>query len=415
VNELARKIGGVLREPSGSVMALGPLSFLGGLSLWITIPLILMGLTVISVVVWNLIPFFVAAIVMLITYWVVSHFGMRDPWRHVLPVIFGLIALMPAFMGWVHRIASSSVATAAATHAQAVQAQGILESLLAKVASGPLAFAAFAVLIFLAIGLASLVRLGSIGAFVAGFLSLALGIGLALNVTGLGAAQALGFGGVSPLAKAGYKYSEVSKGKITDGGKVWKWHSAPWGKWNDSFWEADIIKVKKKEDNPIGSRPTDGKVKVTYRWKSKVKISTTRWREAFGEKFKGQSAKISVTPPTQTYRTVGGKRVLSQTSYELVSATVNCTGPVSASGGVVKDKIRLASVSSTAEGSGTIEIIATFEKTVTKRKGEKIKNPGGGTDEGKGPLNKVPMYLWVIIPSMACVPAAVYAYEAGRR
>jgi len=215
VKELAKKIGGVLREPSGSVMALGPLSFLSGLSLWITIPLILMGLTVISVVVWNLIPFFVAAIVMLITYWIVSHFGMREPWRHVLPVIFGLIALMPAFMGWVHRIASSSVATAAATHAQAVQAQGILESLLAKVASGPFAFAAFAVLIFLAIGLASLVRLGSIGAFVAGFLSLALGIGLALNVVGLS-----GMG----LARLGQNVNLTIEdvggfpAKITDGG-----------------------------------------------------------------------------------------------------------------------------------------------------------------------------------------------------
>jgi len=233
----AKGLGKFLSKPAGSIIALGPLSFLGGLSLWIVIPMILVGMAVTAVVVWTLIPFFVAAIVMLITYGILSYFGMRDPWRHVLPVLFGLIALTPTFIGWAKQVAVSTVAVSAATQSQAVQAQGFLEKILEMISQGPLFIAAFMVLIFIAIGLASIARLGSAASFVAGFLAIALGIGLALNVTGLSAPYALALPGTK--ADMNITKATTSTGEVTDQtDKYWRWHDSKL--WRDSVYEGTL-------------------------------------------------------------------------------------------------------------------------------------------------------------------------------
>lgn len=56
-----------------------------------------------------------------------------------------------------------------------------------------------------------------------------------------------------------------------------------------------------------------------------------------------------------------------------------------------------------------------FEKEIVQPMGTKEKETrGGGTEEGKGPFDKVPMYLWVLGIGAVIIPATVYSYQAGR-
>lgn len=183
--ETGKKIAGTLRHPSGAIMALGPLAFLGGLSLWILIPVLLIIFAVGWTILWNLIPFFVSGIVMFITYYLLRHIKMKEPWLHVLPIFFGAIALLPVLIDAVRETAVSSAGAVAATSTQAVQAQGFLEGALDLLVKGPMFIAAIVFLVFIAIGLKCLMNLGSPGAFFAGFLGIALGLGLAFNAVGM--------------------------------------------------------------------------------------------------------------------------------------------------------------------------------------------------------------------------------------
>jgi len=405
VKETAKEVGEFLNQPAESAISLGPLAFLEGLSLWIVIPIILFLLGAGIWFVLQILPFLVSAAVMFTFYYLFDKFGVKEPWKIVGPIIFGAIALVPAFVPQVRpfiagQVYSTAVATGATTQAGA---QGLISGFLDLTTKTFLAIPVVAVLIFLIIGLKALLDLGSPGAFFAGFLGIALGLGLGLHVVG---ASGMGLTHPNLGVGASYKFSEVSKGKITDQDTVWRWDSTPLGAFNDSHWRAEIVNTWKHTDDPIGRTTLDGKVKVTYRWISKAKISTSRRREAYGERFSGQWAKISVDPPTFTYRSESGKP-LSQTPYELTRAKVTYSGSVSGSGGAVKGDIKLTSIS-TKNGSGTIKITAIFEKTVTKRKNEKVKNPGGGTGEGKGPAGELPMWAWVV--GFASVVPAGFVY-----
>jgi len=221
VKETAKEVGEFLNQPAESAISLGPLAFLEGLSLWIVIPIVLFVLGAGFWFVLQILPFLVSAAVMFTFYYLFDYFDVEEPWKIVGPVIFGAVALVPAFVPQVRpfiagQVSSTAVATGATTQAGA---QGLISGFLDLSTKTFLAIPVVAVLIFLIIGLKALLDLGSPGAFFAGFLGIALGLGLGLNVVG-----AAGMGLTHLGNNVSCKITDVEgfPAKITEGGTVAK-------------------------------------------------------------------------------------------------------------------------------------------------------------------------------------------------
>jgi len=401
MGRVLRKVGKLLRSPAGSVLALGPLSALGGLSLFIVIPMLLVGMAVTTVVVWTLIPFFVSAIVMLLTYAILSYFGMREPWRHALPVIFGLIALTPTFMDWAQQAVSSSITATAATKAQAVQAQGLLGDMLEKVAQGPLAFSVFAVLMFLAIGLASLVRLGSVAAFVAGFLALALGIGLALNVAGLSGKALMGLAEpeaeleVTDLKMPGWDTSVYKTGWTAKNSRWWDGETT----WKATLGSFDSVDTDHRE------KELNGRIKyMDWIW-YEATFTVSETKPGFRDPDMGDPAAETVflfTPvkgfegtELSATRTKGG---LGWTISEFQDGTFTLTTVGTADTGTHRAKIEITAY---REETRLKEEPAPKRPVITPSK----------TPTFKG----IPWYVYIFGLSLIAVPVCVYSYEAAQK
>jgi len=398
----AKGLGKFLSKPAGSIIALGPLSFLAGLSLWIVIPMLLVGMAVTTVVVWTLIPFFVAAIVMLITYAILSYFGMREPWRHALPVIFGLIALTPTFMDWAQQAVSSSITVTAATKAQAVQAQGLLGDMLEKIAQGPLAFSVFAVLMFLAIGLASLVRLGSVAAFVAGFLALALGFGLALNVAGLSGKALMGLAEpkaeltVTDLKMSGWKTSVYKTGWTAKNDRWWDGKTT----WKATLSDFDSVDTKRKE------KELDGRIKyMDWIWyEAKFTVQEVDWS--------ARDPDMGDPPAETTFLFTPAAKGFEGTK---VSAT-RISGELGWVAGGFQDGTFTLTTAGTADSGvhkAKIEITAYREETRSKE--EPAPERPVITPSKTSTFKGVPWYVYIFGLSLIAVPVCVYTYEEAQK
>jgi len=395
MGRVLRKVGKLLRSPAGSVLALGPLSFLEGLSLFIVLPMLLVGMVVVSVIVWSLIPFAVAAIVMLTTYAILSYFGMRDPWRHILPVLFGLIALTPTFVNWVQQATVSSVAVSAATQAQAVQAQGFLEKILEMISQGPLFIAAFMILVFIAIGLASIARLGSAASFVAGFLAIALGVGLALNVTGLSAPYALALPGTE--GDMDIKKVTTPSGEIKGwGAKRWTWHKHSWAPvpCADSEYEGHLGTLT--DETWREKEPADGGTYVwdyiKYTTSYDVKQTVAEWGS---DSLSSVRAKFDVDPPAgfTDYLLVNAKKTGGDLNF-------------SPTDGISRGEKFFLTVSGPGEKGKLKFAVTVGRKTYVPPGGEMPKKPRFP----KKPLG-IPPYLWILAIGGVAVPSFVYIGE----
>jgi len=168
-----------LRKPTESALALGPLAFALSIPLWLFIPLLLLAVGFGLFLVISALPFIIAALVFGIFYWLFTKAGMPDPYRWVLPMGFGLVALIPAFVPGLRAFVLGTI------NAQA-QAMGFIGAVTEWVV-GPILFVtALVILAFIFLFLSTIRQLGYPGAFVAGFLGLALGVAIALNAVGLG-------------------------------------------------------------------------------------------------------------------------------------------------------------------------------------------------------------------------------------
>ena len=381
----------------------------------IVLPMLLVGMAVVSVIVWSLIPFAVAAIAMLTTYAILSYFGMREPWRHILPVLFGLIALTPTFIDWVQQATVSSVAVSATTQAQAVRTQGFIEGMLQTISQGPMFIAAFFILVFIAIGLASIARLGSIASFVAGFLAIALGFGLAMNVAGLAALPAvedtadLSFSDEIQGSKAP---PELSASGSHFGGKGGR--GAPFFTW----WELGIsitqpVKVRDFKYEVRKDTPVTGKKTVIYRRLEKFEFKGRYSDGQFGPSIDA-SALIDVTPPTTRVAPEyqeGPWKLVRVKKFEYTTKH----GRIDLSLTREDSDLRMSVVVANDDRTSDEKAVLLFEKEIVQPMGTKEKETrGGGTEEGKGPFDKVPMYLWVLGIGAVIIPATVYSYQAGR-
>jgi len=206
-----------LNRPSESVIPLGIFSFLGGTALWIAVPVILLILGAGIWFVIQILPFLVAGGAMFFFYWLFGKFDIKEPWRTLGPILFGAVALLPMFIPQtqslvVGQVSSTAVATGATTQAGA---QGLISGFFDLTTKTFLAIPVVAVLIFLIIGLKALLNLGTPGAFFAGFLGIALGLGLGLHVVG-----ASGMGLAHPEKNVSLKITgtEGLPAKITNNG-----------------------------------------------------------------------------------------------------------------------------------------------------------------------------------------------------
>jgi len=415
VRKELRGLANFLRKPAGDVLFLGGLSFLAGTSLWLVIPILLVMFGVGAAVAFALIPWFVAAIVMVITWKVMDWAGTPDRWKYTLAIVFGLISLTPTFIDWIQQAMATSVSATAATQAQAVRSQGFLSTMLDMISEGPLFVATFMILIFMAIGLASLVRVGSIGAFVAGFLALALGFGLAMNVVGLAALPA-----VEDTADLSFSDEiqgpdappELSASGSHFGGKGG--HGAPFWTW----WELgiSITQPVKKRDFKYSVRkdtPVTGKKTVIYRRLEKFEFKG-RYSDGINDGTIDASALIDVTPPTTRVAPEYREGPWKLVRVEKFKYTTEY-GRMDLSLSKEDSNLRLSVTVANDDSTSNEKAVLLFEKEIVQPMGTKEKETrGGGTEEGKGPFDKVPMYLWVLGIGAVTVPATVYAYESQR-
>jgi len=173
-----------VNEPADSTLALGSLSFLGSIPLWLFIPIILISLGVGIYVTVTVLPFLVSGLVMFLFYLLFDYFDVDSPWLYVGPVLFGTIALLPMFVPQIMEAMVSGI-SGQFTGAEAVQAQGFIDGIIETFVQGPLWISAFLILIFLAFGLYGISSLGTPGAFISGFLGIALALAMTFSVGGL--------------------------------------------------------------------------------------------------------------------------------------------------------------------------------------------------------------------------------------
>jgi len=409
-----RGLANFLRKPANDVLFLGGLSFLGGMSLWLVIPILLVMFAVGTAIAFALIPWFVAALVMIITWKIMDWAGTPDRWKYTLAIVFGLISLTPTFIDWIQQATVSSVTVSAAAQAQAVRAQGFIEGMLQTISQGPMFIAAFFILVFIAVGLASIARLGSVASFAAGFLALALGFGLAVNVVGLAALPAvedtadLSFSNEiqGPNAPSELKAEDSHfGGSGGHGAPIWTW-------WDLGVSISQPVKKRDWKFDVQEDTPAIGKKTVIYRRLEKFEF---KGRYSDG-KFDGTidaSALIDVTPPTTRlapeyeegpwklvrvhkfdYTTKNGRIDLSLTREDF--------------------DLRMSVAVKNDDSTSDEKAVILFEKKIIQPMGSKEKETrGGGTEEGRGPLG-IPIYLWVLGIGAVIIPATVYSYEAGR-
>jgi len=176
---VAEELKKALKDPATAAATLGPASLVLSLPLWLMIPLILIAVGLGLYIVVSFLPFIVAGVIFGMTYWLLKRAGTPEPWVWALPVLFGLLAIAPAFVPAFRAFVLAQV------NAQAA-AMGILERIVDWIVGPFLFLTALIVLGFLFLFLSSVKQLGRPGAFLAATLGLAIGVGIALNAIGLG-------------------------------------------------------------------------------------------------------------------------------------------------------------------------------------------------------------------------------------
>jgi len=401
VRKELRGLANFLRKPAGDVIFLGPLSAIGGMSLFLVLPALLVMFAVTTAILWALIPWLVAAIVMVITWKIMDWAGTPDRWKYTLAIVFGLISLTPTFIGWVHQATFSSVATTATTQGQAVQAQGFLGGILDVITEGPMFIASFMVLVFIAIGLASIARLGSPASFVAGFLGIALGVGIALNVVGAGAATSLGLPGGSTtieIANATTPSGEFTKGP-TESKWVWHKHSSWLPPCADRYYTGTIGSLvdrswREKEEIP-GER-------AHYTWDYIEYETTFQVRETEGETgapgFTSVTTTFEITPKGDfdDYLKVEGSP-----SGELSFMPR----------GTISTRRKFDVTVGGPGKSGSLKITATIGKRTKVKEWEREPKRPKTRPESSKP-GGIPNYIWILAIGGVAVPATVYAWRS---
>jgi len=110
-----------LKEPAAASVALGAASLALAVPLWLLIPIVLVVLGLGIYLVVSFLPFVVAGIIFVLTYWLLKRVGMREPYVYVLPLALGLLSLIPAFIPEMQGAIVSSLNVGA-------RAMGVLET-----------------------------------------------------------------------------------------------------------------------------------------------------------------------------------------------------------------------------------------------------------------------------------------------
>lgn len=158
-----------VNNPAEGVLYLGaPLGLLGSLPLWLFLPIVLTGFGLGLWMVLELLYILVPLILFLGTWWLIRHTKIPDEhpsWEYLVPIIASALAFFPLFIQEFAVLMEGQLAQTAGMSGASAEFSSS-DSLLGAVTSQYTAIAGFLFIVFLAIAVMNLTKLGAIGSII---------------------------------------------------------------------------------------------------------------------------------------------------------------------------------------------------------------------------------------------------------